>query len=1167
MKNDEKKTPVETSDFDSLMKSLFGSLDGMSGAELRGAIGKIQEWADRAEQREREERLRVKQEREEQRRKREQEKKEAHIQQVTSMELPVGWDNIFDSDPRAEGVHADSIPDGLILSLSNLGRVDIEYISSVTGAEYKEVIEALRGSIYQNPQTWGECFFRGWETAEEYLSGNLSAKWQAAKEANEKYRGYFAENLRAIEAVMPRELTAKDIYITLGSPWVPSDVIDGFIEHLYKKRATAIQFYNPADQKEYFAVKHDELTGSWEIPYKTRYGHSVTDTKTYGTDRIEALHILEKTLNMKQISVTDEVSDPTKKSGKKRVVNESETLLALEKQKKLIGEFQRWVWEDDARRERLEGIYITKFASVRRRVFDGSFLTFPTMDPSVKLYPYQKNAVARILFTPNTLLAHEVGSGKTYVMIAAGMEMRRMGLSDKNLYVVPNNIVGQWEKIFHEMYPQAKLLVVDPKHFSSEKRAKVLEDVRDGDYDGIIMAYSCFDMIKLSRSVVLDELEATLDELKAQMQDKKKLTGTLARSVDRIKLKLLDIQCEVEDLDDKLRFDELGVTRLFIDEAHNYKNVPIETSMKVLGINTTGSEKCRLMLEKVHFVQKEGGGVIMATGTPITNSVTDAYVIQRFLQNGELGLLGLSKFDAWAGMFAESSSEFEIDVDTSSYRIATRFAKFHNLPELTALFSQIADFHKLDRQNGVPEHDGYTDALIPKTSAFELYLQNISARAEDVRMRNVDPKTDNMLKITTDGRKAALDMRLADPNAVFDYCSKVARCAENVASIWATTGGSQLVFCDISTPKSSFNVYDEMRRLLTGYGIPDGEIAYVHDADTEKKRQKLFADMRSGAVRILLGSTFKLGLGVNVQDKLIALHHLDVPWRPADMTQREGRILRRGNENEKVKIYRYVTEGSFDAYSWQLLETKQRFITALLSGSYTERDGGELDDVVLDYAEVKALAIGDPLIKERVETANELSRMLTLHRKEIDNRMRLENELASLPPQIEEQKRVIERCENDAAAYADRKAALPAPQTTAEKDALAERRRQLRQRIFVAIGENALKNEETRLLRYHGFDVVLPAHMMSEKPYLWLVREGRYFVSLGESDIGVLTRIDNFLDDLPKHADKLREALDFLEARTEQIRTELSQMQSYADRIEELDEKLNEIDHKLGAVK
>lgn len=1135
----------------------------LSSKELEAAIGKLQEWQERAKHREKAE----KQNRERQERERkvreEQEKKESHIREVTCMDLPLDWENVFNSDARTQGLHIESVPDALVLSLTTLGKVDIEYISSVTGLSYKEVIGTLRGPIYQNPDTWGECFYKGWETSDEYLSGNLMRKWQTAKEADDRYKGYFADNLKAIEAVLPPAVATKDIYVTLGSPWVPADIIDDFIGHLFKRKHE--YWYNGVNV---YAVKHDEITGTWEIPNKTRYGHGVTDTKTYGTDRIEALYILERTLNMKSVAVTDEVQCLTNASGKKRVINKEETVLAIEKQQKMIAQFQKWVWKDERRKERLETIFENNFSCVRRRIFDGSFLDFPTMSPDVQLYPYQKNAVARILFTPNTLLAHDVGSGKTYVMIAAGMELRRIGLSKKNLYVVPNNIVGQWRDIFCVMYPAAKLLIVEPRSFTPSKRGKVLEKIRDGEFDGIIMSYSCFEQIPLSQKFYIDQLQDTQARIKEAVEDAKKNTSKLRKQQEKIAKQLAELAVTLNMLSGDVYFDELGITRLFVDEAHNYKNVPVETKAdKVLGINNGGSKKCADMMNKVRMVQRSGGGVVMATGTPITNSITDAFIMQKYLQNGELGLLDLQNFDSWIGMFAERVTEFEIDVDTSSYRLATRFAKFHNLPELTSLFSQIADFHQLDKTNGIPDFDGYSDALIAKTQEFEDYLGNISNRADAVRQGHVQRTMDNMLKITTDGRKAALDLRLVSPASGFTYQSKVARCAENVLCIYKKTDGTQLIFCDTSTPKAGFNIYDEMRRLLTGMGIPYHEIAYVHDATSETKRIQLFDMMRKGVVRVLIGSTFKLGLGVNVQDKLIAIHHLDVPWRPADMTQREGRILRQGNKNPKVAIYRYITEGSFDAYSWQLLETKQRFITGLLSGSYTEREGADIEDTVLNYAEVKALAVGNPLVKKRVETANELSRCLTLQRKLVETRLRLEKELLELPAQITHQESLIENARKDKEFYDQYIRSLPIPATTADKNAETARRKGIREEIFTAIQNNELKTAEKRLMEYRGFEIVLPANMKMEKPFVWLQRKGRYYVELGDTEIGGLIRIDNFLGNFEAYIDRLCRSLTDMSDRGAHIRSELEAKESYTEKIEEFKVQIEKIDKKLGVDK
>ena len=1103
------------------------------------------------------------------------ERKEAHIREVTSMDLPLDWENVFDQDVRTKGVHADSISDGLMYSLSDLGRVDIEYISSITGEDYKTIICALKGSIYQNPETWGECFYKGWETSEEYLSGNMIRKWKAAKEADKEYNGYFAENIKAIEKVIPPTVATNDIYITLGSPWVPADIIDDFILHLFGdpfKRC----YYNQAvidRMMESWKTIHDEITGTWEIPCKSRYNDSVGVRETYGTDNLEALYILEKTLNMQTIVVKDKICCATNASGVKRVINKTETAAAIEKQQKLIKEFQKWVWEDDARKERLERIFENNFSCIRRRIFDGSFLRFPDMSEQINLYPYQKDAVARIIFTPNTLLAHDVGAGKTYVMIAAAMEMRRMGLSEKNMFVVPNNIVGQWKNIFHEMYPSADILCVDPKSFAPSKRESVLERIRDNDFDGIIIAYSCFEQIPLSRGYYQNLL---IDEQKhiAEIAGKKnKATSRLKKKQAAVSKALSELSVAMDDLYNGVYFDDLGITRLFVDEAHNFKNVPFETKTNnVLGINSTGSKRCQDMMDKVHMIQKknDGKGVVLATGTPITNSITDAYIMQRYLQSGELGMLDLQSFDSWIGMFAERVTEFEIDVDTSTYRLATRFAKFHNLPELTSLLSSVADFHQVDESAGIPAFDGYNDALVSKTPAFAAYLADISTRADNVRKGRISRKDDNMLKITTDGRKAALDLRLVDPKASFTYQSKVARCSENVADIYFKTSAdksTQIIFCDTSTPKAGFNIYTELKDRLVLHGVPESKIAFVHDAETETKRSQLFAKVRSGDIRILIGSTYKLGLGVNVQERLIALHHIDVPWRPADMTQREGRILRRGNTNSKAYIYRYITEGSFDAYSWQLLETKQRFISELLSGSLTERSGTDIADTVLDYAEVKALAVGDPLVKQRVEAANELTRYMALQSKLVESRIRLEKELLKIPGQIHNQIDLIEYCKQDLAFYTEWRKINPPVEDSKLKKEEAEKRKTLREFIGTAIRKHVLETKEKTLISYRGFDIVLPANMTLEKPYVWLKKCGKYYVELGDTDIGNLIRIDNYLDSLGDHLSKLTLNLEKLREKEKDIRVELSKDESYINQIETYKNKVKKLDKKLGVNK
>lgn len=754
-------------------------------------------------------------------------------------------------------------------------------------------------------------------------------------------------------------------------------------------------------------------------------------------------------------------------------------------------------------------------------------------------------------------------------MIAAGQELRRMRLSRKNLYVVPNNLVGQWDLIFREMYPDANLLCVEPKSFQPKKRQDVLRKVRDEDFDGIIMAYSCFSEIPLSQDCRKDSLSEQIDQIKKQLENKAKAVSALRRILKKLEHDLLELEQASSLLEPDITFDTLGITRIFVDEAHNFKNVAIRSKIdNVLGISGGGSMKCQDMMDKIRMVQKQndGKGAVLATGTPITNSITDVYVMQQYLQSGELAMLDLQSFDSWVGMFAEQTTEFEIDVDTSSYRLATRFARFHNLPELTGMLASVADFHEADRSAGLPEHDGYRDAVIGKTQEFAAYLSDISKRADMVRHGCVRRRDDNMLMITSDGRKAALDMRLIDPALTFTVQSKVCRCAGNAAAVFHRTvfeQSTQLIFCDVSTPKAGFNIYDELKRLLTGFGVPAERIAYIHDAETEKQREALFAKIRRGDIRILIGSTFKLGLGVNIQDRLIALHHIDVPWRPADMTQREGRILRQGNMNQKVEIYRYITEGSFDAYSWQLLETKQRFINDLLSGSLTARSGSDIEDTVLSYAEVKALAVGNPLVKKRVEIANELRRYQALQRKAVETRMHIEKVLSGLPAEITHQKALIAACREDIVFYQLWLADNP---SESDKNKAAELRRKMRGMLQRALRAHELQPLEKELMTYRGFRIILPANMSLHKPFLWAERSGRYYIELGETETGNLIRIDNRLDTLEKYLEKLEDALGEKQQMQNDLQAQLQKDEGYSEQIMYYRRELEKLDKKLGVI-
>ena len=1079
---------------------------------------------------------------------------DAHIFEVTSMDLPTDFENMYTLDERATGTHTESVSDGLILSLSTLGKVDIEYISAITGKELKEVITSLKGAIYQNPDTWDECFYKGWEDADTYLSGAIWSKWKSACEANERYKGYFSDNVLALERVMPSRVPCKDIYVTLGSPWVPTDIIDEFIEYLIGK----IDRKN----KESYETRHDEELGTWEIPQKSRYSYTRFNNiceSTYGMGYYynNALHIIEKTLNQSSMAIYDDVPDPHSRTKMKRVFNEKLSLIISEKQRLIIKKFEEWIWKNPNRKQRLEQIYEERYGSTRVRHFDGSFLTLPSLNPSVSLYKYQKDAIARILFTPNTLLAHDVGSGKTYIMICAGMELKRMRISSKNVYVVPNNLVGQWRDIFLSLYPSAKLLTVEPKNFTPQKRFEVLRKIRDEEYDGIIMAYSSFELIPLSKKQKITLLESELE--KYQKATSKFHTDKFSRQKKTLESKISKLEQEIEITLGRIFFDELGINTIFLDEAHNYKNVPLDTRVeRVHGISTAGSARCQDMLDKVSIVQSQnnGRGAVFATGTPITNSITDAYTMQRYLQYGELKMLGLASFDSWIGMFAEKHTDFEIDIDTSTYRLTTRFSRFHNLPELTSLFASIADFHIVDKSVGVPDFKGYTDTVCSPTKDFSAYLKVISKRADAVRAGKVKRTQDNLLLITTDGKKAALDMRLIDPASKCKYTSKVALCAQNVFKLYneySHLSATQLVFCDSSTPKDDFNLYDELKNVLVSLGVPAAEIAFVHSATTPKLREKMFENVRKGIIRVLIGSTFKLGLGVNVQDKLIAIHHLDVPWRPADMTQREGRILRQGNTNPEVFIFRYVTTGSFDAYSWQLLETKQRFITSILSGHLKERTGSDVSDTALSYAEVKAIAVGNPLVKKRVETANELDRLTILRRERLKQLETMEQELEGIPAKIEHQANLVTLCARDR-DYVFTRLGFPSK----------EERKSVKEALDLAIRENVLATEESTLLEYRGFDIVLGAGMSEDKPFVWLCREGRYYLELGEASGGFLSRIDNFIDKLDKHLEKLQSGLSSLCIRKSYIEDCLKERDSYAGKIETLKASLRKIDEELG---
>ncbi len=920
---------------------------------------------------------------------------------------------------------------------------------------------------------------------------------------------------------VPHEIPYTEIEVSLGAPWISADIINEFIHRLMYGEDTS---FSARD-----LCKYEPVTGNWFIEEKRTYDmmNNRNLTVIYGTMRYNALCILEASLNLREIRLCD-------RNGK---TDEKETVAALEKQKKLEEEFRRWIWLDEDRRWLVEEAYNKMFVGFKKERCDGSGLVFDGMNETYSLYGYQKDAVKRILGSRNTLLAFDVGAGKTFIMIAAAMQMRREGVSRRNMFVVPNHIVGQWEKIFTELYPKAKVLAVEPKTFRPQMRQKVLRQIKEGDYDGVIVAYSCFEMIPLSEDTVLDNLNLRLRKIEEALRDLRTQRGgtrwtrkTLETEKNRIVQMTMDFIREMSytKKSEEVTFSDLEISTLFLDEAHNYKNLPIKTQMKNLnGVHTKGSAKCLDMLHKIRSIQNSetGRGAVFATGTPLCNSVSDAYTMQVYLQYEELERLCLDPFDNWVKTFAKPEQIMEIDVDTSGYRMVRRFSRFHNLPELSRMFSAIAIFHAVDADGELPVLDGYTDAVIKKHRAMTQYMKKLCERTELIRGGIIDRKADNMLKVSTDGRKAALDLTLVGEKQAYDKTSKIRSCVKNVMKIYSKYSGStQLVFCDYSTPRGDdFSVYKALKRRLTEEGVPESEIAFIHSFGTESRKVELFRRFNAGEVRILIGSTFKLGIGANVQAKLKAIHHLDVPWRPADMVQREGRILRRGNENKNVQIFRYITEGSFDAYAWQILETKQRFISQFLSGSAYQRSISDLEDNVLTYAEVKALALSEPVMKQIAEKENRVKSLRIVVAAEEENLRRL----------IEEEK----ECDKKCAAITRRYPAAISTLCKLSKYGEEDRRNAAKALAGVLTPDYILGREDAWEQRVLCFTLALPQTQSEKKPFIILRNAAEeYTVEMGESAAGNARRVMNFINGFKKCVEKTEKEKTELYARLAGIR-------------------------------
>ena len=1035
--------------------------------------------------------------------------------------------------------------------LNTNGCVDLGWMMDASGLALDELTEALEGAIYQDPETYDlyHAEDQGWMLRAQYLSGNIKTKLETAKKLNRKYKGRFEANVAALKAVMPAKVDFDLIGFGLGSPWIPEKYYA-----LFAKEVLGL-FCLPE-------IHYSAALGRWKIEISPKARNAVHNIYTYGTKRVTALQIMETTLNGGNVKVYDEVSRPERKSGVAKVLNKVETLAAQEKQELLQRAFQEWVRKDPSRVKRMKEIFYDTYACNVAGRYSGSFLDLPDLDTGHFVpYPHQKDAVARIILEKDVLLNHKVGTGKTGIMIMGVHERKRIGLSDKNLVVVPNNVLEAFERTHHELYPQDDILVVHPEDFKPDSRQAALTKIKDGDYTAIYMAFSSFERLGMSKEYKLDQQRELIRTCRAQ-------AANASEGWERLRLETKashmreELMKMYEELpaDEYMTFDELGVTTLVVDEAHNFKNISIDTNADgVVGMHKKGSRKCDEMLQKVQYVREQGGGIIFSTGTPLTNSISDLFVLQMFLQPDQLKMLRLNHFDEWISNFATRQTGFEVDVDSQNYRVRTRFSNFHNIPELTSLFAGVCDFYSSDDDGiDLPESEGYTDVIVEKSIEQEIYIEDLVDRTEKIRQKRVPGTEDNLLKITSDGRAAALDIRLADPTAEPDAeGTKVFACAEKVFELWKEyPGTAQLVFCDHGTPKKGFNVYDALKKHLKEMGIPASEIAFVHEAATDARRRKLFDSVNRASVRILIGSTSKLGTGVNVQERLIAIHHLDIPWKPSDIVQREGRLIRQGNSNDKVFRFRYITAGTFDAYSWQLLENKQRFISQFMGNHLVCRDVRDIDDTVLNYAEIKALSVGDPLLKTRIDTSNELER-LKIHCRQREQELKtMQNLVSSLPATLAKLKERKQRLEQDDQHY------------LACREALSkEDRHAFGEEVLEALNGNYYAEKERWFDNLHGFRILLPAYMKRERPMLLIegTSGNRYDVDMRDAKAGgCIQRVEHILSHLSERVHDAELEIDRANAQAEHARAEIRKGNSYTAEVASLSEKLLDIDEELN---
>jgi N12 class adenine-specific DNA methylase len=1060
----------------------------------------------------------------------------------------------------------DTASEALAVSLNERAAIDFAYMSKLCGKPVDSIKKDLIGEIYLDPAS-GK-----YETADAYLSGNVREKLAIAKRQAETDPN-FAINVDALSKVQPKDLEASDIDVRLGATWIDPKYINNFMREVFRTPGYLMPGWSWGDS---INTEYSKTTGEWHISQKTRDRSNPITQITYGTDRANAYKILEDSLNLKDEKIMDTIEDPDGK--KHQVVNRKETTLALQKQEAIRQAFKDWIFKDQERRNDLVKVYNIKFNSYRPREFDGSHLTYPGMNPEIELKDHQNNAVARILYGGNTLLAHCVGAGKTFEMAAAAMEMKRLGLAQKSMFVVPNHLTEQWGAEFLQLYPGANILVATKKDFEPANRKKFCARIATGDYDAVIIGHSQFEKIPLSieRQVQtvqtqIDEITEGIEELK-QMRDEKFTIKQMEKTKKTLEAKLEKLSSSKKD--DVVNFEELGVDRLFVDESHNFKNLFLYTKMRnVSGISQTEAQKSSDMYSKCMYMDEITGnkGITFATGTPISNSMTEMYTNMRYLQRAALIKLGLAHFDAWASAFGDTQTAVELAPEGTGYRNKTSFAQFYNLPELVSIFKESADIQTADMLHlPVPEVE-YHNIALPASDLQKKMVESLGKRADIVRNGQVNPSEDNMLKITNDGRKLALDQRLISDALPDDPNSKVNSLVKNAYEIWDKTKpekSAQLIFCDLSIPKGdgAFNIYDDIRNKLMARGVPKDEIAFIHEADTEIKKTELFAKVRSGQVRFLIGSTAKMGAGTNVQDRLIALHHLDVPWRPSDLEQQEGRILRQGNKNKKVDIFRYVTEGTFDAYSWQVIEKKQKFISQIMTSKSPVRSCADVDEAVLSAAEVKALAANNPEIKEKMELDIQVAKLKLLKANYKSQQYRLEDDIAKrYPMRITSLKEQISGFKDDIALYEKNKPA------DAEKFSIM-----IGHTTFTdkqAAGAALLKKCQTEVQppfivtigSYLGFTIKASFDSLKGEYQISLKNNCSHFCTgIGESAIGNITRLDNALKDMASGLEKKQNELVNITNQLESAKAELDKPFLQEEELATKTERLAELNCKLS---